>query len=103
MIVFLYSVFFTQERGCQPYLVVDVVVVHLTHMWLDDGRSISSSPLSAGGQHPLGLDSRSEWRATFLPIVLPMAEMASMAPTASGKYHWVPEHAHPKYRNWLSY
>ena len=39
----------------------------------------------------------------FVPIMLSMAEMASIAPTAGGQYHWVSEFAHPKYQKWLSY
>ncbi|PNY28121.1 amino-acid permease [Tolypocladium capitatum] len=36
-------------------------------------------------------------------IVLSLAEMASMAPTAGGQYHWVSEFAPPKYQKVLSY
>ncbi|KAL8704261.1 MAG: hypothetical protein Q9201_002570 [Fulgogasparrea decipioides] len=32
-----------------------------------------------------------------------MAEMASMAPTAGGQYHWVSEFAPPRYQKFLSY
>ncbi|KAK3670167.1 hypothetical protein LTR78_009923 [Recurvomyces mirabilis] len=39
----------------------------------------------------------------FCPIYLSMAEMASMAPTAGGQYHWVSEFAHPNHQKWLSY
>lgn len=39
----------------------------------------------------------------FLPIVLSMAEMSSIAPTAGGQYHWVSEFAHPNHQRWLSY
>ncbi|KAH0154613.1 amino acid transporter, partial [Aureobasidium melanogenum] len=35
--------------------------------------------------------------------MLSMAEMASMAPTAGGQYHWVSEFAPPKYQRFLSY
>lgn len=32
-----------------------------------------------------------------------LAEMASMAPTSGGQYHWVSEFAPPKYQRFLSY
>jgi len=36
-------------------------------------------------------------------IVLSLAEMSSMAPTAGGQYHWVSEFAPEKYQKILSY
>lgn len=36
-------------------------------------------------------------------VVLSLAEMASMAPTSGGQYHWVSEFAPPKYQKFLSY
>ncbi|KAF1948949.1 amino acid transporter [Byssothecium circinans] len=36
-------------------------------------------------------------------VVLSLAEMASMAPTAGGQYHWVSEFAPPKRQKFLSY
>ncbi|TKA48065.1 hypothetical protein B0A54_01557 [Friedmanniomyces endolithicus] len=36
-------------------------------------------------------------------VMLSMAEMASMAPTTGGQYHWVSEFASPKYQKQLSY
>lgn len=39
----------------------------------------------------------------FIPIVLSMCEMASIAPTAGSQYHWVSEFAHPSYQKVLSY
>lgn len=36
-------------------------------------------------------------------IVLSLAEMASMAPTAGGQYHWVSEFAPPRHQKLLSY
>src|SRR5436309_11927856 len=36
-------------------------------------------------------------------IVLSLAEMAAMAPTAGGQYHWVSEFAPRKYQKVLSY
>ncbi|KAI5777063.1 amino acid/polyamine transporter I [Geopyxis carbonaria] len=36
-------------------------------------------------------------------VMLSMAEMASMAPTSGGQYHWVSEFAPPKYQKFLSY
>jgi amino acid transporter len=36
-------------------------------------------------------------------IVLSLAEMSSMAPTAGGQYHWVSEFAPPKFQKILSY
>jgi len=39
----------------------------------------------------------------FGTVVLSMAEMASMAPTAGGQYHWVSEFAPKQYQKFLSY
>ena len=39
----------------------------------------------------------------FIPIILSMAEMSSIAPTAGGQYHWVSEFAHPKWQKILSF
>ncbi|KAK6334070.1 hypothetical protein TWF696_002572 [Orbilia brochopaga] len=39
----------------------------------------------------------------FLPVVLSLAEMASMAPIAGAQYHWVSEFAPEKYQKLLSY
>jgi amino acid permease len=39
----------------------------------------------------------------FLAVNTSMAEMASMAPTAGGQYHWVPEFAPRKHQKFLSY
>lgn len=36
-------------------------------------------------------------------VVLSLAEMASMAPTSGGQYHWVSEFAPPQYQKVLSY
>ena len=36
-------------------------------------------------------------------IIISLAEMASMAPTTGGQYHWVSEFAPPKYQRVLSY
>ncbi|SMQ47770.1 unnamed protein product [Zymoseptoria tritici ST99CH_3D1] len=36
-------------------------------------------------------------------VVVSLAEMASMAPTAGGQYHWVSEFAPIKHQRWLSY
>lgn len=36
-------------------------------------------------------------------IAASLAEMASMAPTSGGMYHWVSEFAPPKYQRFLSY
>jgi amino acid transporter len=36
-------------------------------------------------------------------VVLSLAEMASMAPTSGGQYHWVSEFAPPEYQKLLSY
>lgn len=42
------------------------------------------------------------WMSTIC-VVLSMAEMASMAPTSGGQYHWVSEFAPPQYQKFLSY
>jgi amino acid permease len=39
----------------------------------------------------------------FIFVVASLAEMASMAPTAGGQYHWVSEFAPPKYQKSMSY
>lgn len=39
----------------------------------------------------------------FLAVYSSMAEMASMAPTSGGQYHWVSEFAPPRYQKILSY
>ncbi|KAI5309860.1 hypothetical protein KEM55_002253, partial [Ascosphaera atra] len=39
----------------------------------------------------------------FSTVVLSMAEMASMAPTSGGQYHWVSEFAPPSTQKFLSY
>ncbi|KAL8786989.1 MAG: hypothetical protein Q9195_007967 [Heterodermia aff. obscurata] len=39
----------------------------------------------------------------FLPIIASIAEMASMAPTSGGQYHWVSEFAPRRYQRFLSY
>ncbi|KAF7194323.1 Choline transport protein [Pseudocercospora fuligena] len=39
----------------------------------------------------------------FSLVVVSLAEMASMAPTSGGQYHWVSEFAPPKYQKLLSY
>lgn len=39
----------------------------------------------------------------FTPVVLSLAEMASMAPIAGAQYHWVSEFAPEKYQRFLSY
>ncbi|TLD39557.1 gb [Venturia nashicola] len=39
----------------------------------------------------------------MMTVILSMAEMASMAPTAGGQYHWVSEFAPPRDQRFLSY
>lgn len=39
----------------------------------------------------------------FFTVVLTMAEMASMAPTSGGQYHWISEFAPPGYQKYFSY
>ncbi|KAF2790260.1 amino acid transporter-like protein [Melanomma pulvis-pyrius CBS 109.77] len=39
----------------------------------------------------------------YSTIVASLAEMASMAPTSGGQYHWTSEFAPPKLQKWLSY
>lgn len=41
--------------------------------------------------------------AAYSTIVASLAEMASMAPTSGGQYHWVSEFSPPKYQKVLSY
>lgn len=42
------------------------------------------------------------WAFT-VPVVVSLAEMASMAPTSGGQYHWVSEFAPPSSQKMLSY
>lgn len=39
----------------------------------------------------------------FLAVIASMSEMASMAPTAGGQYHWVSEFAPKRHQQFLSY
>lgn len=39
----------------------------------------------------------------FVPVVLSLAEMSSMAPIAGAQYHWVSEFAPEKYQKFMSY
>lgn len=39
----------------------------------------------------------------FIPIILSMAEMASIAPTSGSQFHWVSEFSHPRWQKILSY
>jgi amino acid transporter len=39
----------------------------------------------------------------FIPIILSMAEMASIAPTSGSQFHWVSEFSHPRWQKFLSY
>lgn len=41
--------------------------------------------------------------AGYLTVIVSLAEMASMAPTAGGQYHWVSEFAPPSCQKFLSY
>ncbi|EEY22506.1 conserved hypothetical protein [Verticillium alfalfae VaMs.102] len=41
--------------------------------------------------------------AGFMLVNISMAEMASMAPTTGGQYHWVSEFAPPQYQKFISY
>lgn len=36
-------------------------------------------------------------------IIASLSEMASMAPTSGGQYHWVSEFSSPRYQKFLSY
>lgn len=36
-------------------------------------------------------------------IIASISEMASMAPTSGGQYHWVSEWSSPRYQKFLSY
>jgi amino acid transporter len=36
-------------------------------------------------------------------IIASLSEMASMAPTSGGQYHWVSEFASPRHQKFLSY
>lgn len=39
----------------------------------------------------------------FLAVNISMAEMASMAPTSGGQYHWVSEFAPKQYQKFMSF
>ncbi|PSN60203.1 GABA permease [Corynespora cassiicola Philippines] len=58
--------------------------------------------LGNGGPSGLLYTYLGVWIGFFL-IATSMAEMASMAPTAGGQYHWVSEFSSPKYQKQLSY
>ncbi|PNS19429.1 Choline transport protein [Sphaceloma murrayae] len=64
--------------------------------------SANSQGLVAGG--PPALFWSLVWCYTGQTfVVLSLAEMASMAPTAGGQYHWVSEFAPPRFQRSLSY
>ena len=53
---------------------------------------------------PAGLIWSFVWTWTGMaPVILSLAEMASMAPTAGGQYHWVSEFSPPSIQKPLSY
>jgi choline transport protein len=58
--------------------------------------------LGNGGSAGLVTSYILSW-AGFLAIMTPLAELASMAPTSSGQYHWVYMLAPASYRKFLSY
>ncbi|KAM4060949.1 amino acid permease [Hirsutella rhossiliensis] len=58
--------------------------------------------LTAGGLSGLFWSLCWSYTGQFF-IVLSLADMASMAPTAGGQYHWVSEFAPPQYQKILSY
>jgi choline transport protein len=69
---------------------------------LTDTYSANTQGLIAGGLSGLFWSLCWAYLGQFF-IVLSLAEMAAMAPTAGGQYHWVSEFAPRKYQKVLSY
>ena len=70
--------------------------------------SWESTLLVAGYGLTNGGTASTIWMTVFvitgvMCMICPMAEMASMAPTAGGQYHWVSEFAPPSVQKPLSY
>ncbi|KAJ6781801.1 hypothetical protein PWT90_11098 [Aphanocladium album] len=65
-------------------------------------RGSRSSALANGGSAGLIYTWLIAW-AGFNAVYASMAEMASVAPTTGGQYHWVSEFAPPGYQAFLSY
>ncbi|KAJ6784952.1 hypothetical protein PWT90_01751 [Aphanocladium album] len=61
------------------------------------------TPALRDGGLPLLMYSNIWIFCAFIPVVLSMAEMSSMAPIAGAQYHWVSEFAPEKYQKFLSY
>jgi amino acid transporter len=64
--------------------------------------STSTFSLINGGRAGSVWSYLASWILT-IPVVASMAEMASMAPTCGGQYHWVSEFAPPRVQKLLSY
>lgn len=69
---------------------------------LTDTYSANTQGLIAGGLSGLFWSLCWAYLGQFF-IVLSLAEMAAMAPTAGGQYHWVSEFAPREYQKVLSY
>ncbi|KAF2751449.1 amino acid transporter [Sporormia fimetaria CBS 119925] len=88
------------RRNYRPLSAIAFVVI-LQGTW-EVLMTASYSGLVDGG--PAGLIWSYIWTfAGFSMVVASLAEMASMAPTAGGQYHWVSEFAPPSIQSPLSY
>ncbi len=62
----------------------------------------STQGLVNGG--PAGLIWSFIWTLVgFMPVILSLAEMSSMAPTAGGQYHWASEFSPPRFQKVVSF
>lgn len=68
----------------------------------NNDTSTASLALTNGGSAGLIYTWLVAW-AGFNAVYASMAEMASLAPTTGGQYHWVSEFAPPGYQAFLSY
>ncbi len=66
-------------------------------------NAFKPTPALINGGLPSMIWSKLWCFAMFVPIILSIAEMASMAPTAGGQYHWVSEFAPENCQQILSY
>lgn len=73
----------------------------LSNSW-ETALACTSIALPNGGRAGLIWMYLFVW-AGFLTVYMSLAEMASMAPTSGGQYHWVSELAPRKYQRFLSY
>ncbi|WPH04602.1 GABA-specific permease [Acrodontium crateriforme] len=88
------------KRNFKSLSVLGITCVLLT-TWMSI-LSASTFSLINGGRAGTIWTFLATWICT-IPVVASLAEMASMAPTAGGQYHWVSEFAPPTIQKPLSY